>query len=423
MTFVLKLSKHLVFYYIFCYNISKKFIIKEDRLLTVFWLTVIRKSMKYITGGKIITPGGIAGGCALVYDRQIIDIIDSASVPRGAEVISAEGRFVSPGFIDIHVHGYMGEDVSDGKADGLRIIARGILQNGVTSFLPTTMTVSEEEINAAFDAVRSVKEESLTWEGAEILGVHAEGPFINPAKKGAQAAENIKKPDASFVLKNADIIKTLTLAPEMDTGHVCIKELAAKTDILLSMGHTDATFEEAVSAVADGIGHATHLFNAMSPLAHRNPGVVGAVFATDVSCEIIADTFHIHPGLFSIVSHLKKDKLILVTDCTRAGGMPDGEYTLGGQPIFLKGIECRLTDGTIAGSVLRLNRAVANILKHTSLTVSEAVEMVTVNAARVIHSEDRIGSLEPGKDADIVIFDDDINIYKTIKGGRTVYSA
>lgn len=379
--------------------------------------------MKYITGGKIITPGGIVEGYALVYNETIIDIIDAALVPEGADILSAEGQYVSPGFIDIHVHGYMGEDVSDGKAEGLRIIAKGILQNGVTSFLPTTMTVSESEINTAFDAVRSVKSESRHWDGAEILGVHAEGPFINASKKGAQAAENIKKPDASFVIKNADIIKTVTLAPETDAGHVCIKELAAKTNILLSMGHTDASYEEAMSAVADGIGHATHLFNAMSPLAHRNPGVVGAVFASDISCEIIADTFHIHPGLFSIVSQLKKEKLILVTDCTRAGGMPDGEYSLGGQPIYLKGIECRLADGTIAGSVLRLNKAVANMLQYTSMPVSSVVEMVTMNAARVIHEDNRIGSLETGKDADIVIFDDEIKIYKTIKHGRVVYSA
>ncbi len=379
--------------------------------------------MKYITGGKIITPGGIVEGCALVYNEKITNIIDAVLVPAGADVLYADGRYISPGFIDIHVHGYMGEDVSDGKVEGLRIIAKGILQNGVTSFLPTTMTVSEGEINTAFDAVRSVKNESRNWDGAEILGVHAEGPFINASKKGAQAAENIKKPDASFVLKNTDIIKTVTLAPETDAGHVCIKELAAKTDILLSMGHTDATYEEAMSAVADGIGHATHLFNAMSALAHRNPGVVGAVFASDVSCEIIADTFHIHPGLFSIVSELKKDKLVLITDCTRAGGMPDGEYSLGGQPIYLKGIECRLGDGTIAGSVLRLNKAVANMLKYTSLSIKSVVEMVTVNAARVIHEDDRIGSLETGKNADIVIFDDEINIYKTIKGGRLVYSS
>lgn len=378
--------------------------------------------MKYIIGGKIITPDGIVTGCTLAYDEKITGITNDALIPSGAEVINAEGHYISPGFIDIHMHGYMGEDVSDGKAEGLQIIAGGIIENGVTSFLPTTMTVSEDEINAAFDAVRSVKEKSRHWTGAEILGVHAEGPFINPSKKGAQAAENIKKPDAAFVLKNADIIKTLTLAPETDDGHACIKELAAKTDILLSLGHTDASYEEAISAIEDGVSHVTHLFNAMSPLNHRNPGVVGAALTSDVSCELIADTFHIHPALFSFVAGLKQQKLVLITDCTRAGGMPDGEYTLGGQPIYLNGIECRLEDGTIAGSVLRLNKAVDNMLKHTGLSIDTVVNMVTINAARVIHEDDRIGSLEVGKDADIVIFDDEINILKTIKGGRKIYT-
>lgn len=378
--------------------------------------------MKYITGGKIITPDGIVSGRTLVYNECISGLIDAEAIPAGAEVYDAHGQYVSPGFIDIHIHGYMEEDVSDGKADGLRVMAEGIIKNGVTSFLPTTMTVSQVEIDAALDAVRSVIEESRSWNGAEILGVHAEGPFINPLKKGAQAADNIKKPDASFIIKNADIIKSVTLAPEMDEGHACIKALA-NTGILLSMGHTDATYEQAMSAVTDGIGHATHLFNAMSALAHRNPGVVGAAFASDISCEIIADTFHIHPGLFAIVAALKKNKLVLITDCTRAGGMPDGEYSLGGQPIFLKGIECRLADGTIAGSVLKLNRAVSNMLNHTCLPINEVVAMATINAARVIRADNHIGSLEAGKDADIVIFDNDINIIKTIKHGRTVYSA
>ena len=391
----------------------------------MYWgqrLAVLRKIMKYIIGGNIITPDGIVTGHTLAYNEKIVGVIEDALIPPEAEVINAEGRYVSPGFIDIHVHGYMGEDVSDGKPEGLQIIAEGIIENGVTSFLPTTMTVSEAEINAALDAVRSVKEKSRTWNGAEILGVHAEGPFINPSKKGAQAVENIKNPDAAFVLKNADVIKTLTLAPETDDGHACIKELAAKTDILLSMGHTNATYEEAMRAIEDGIGHVTHLFNAMSPLAHRNPGVVGAALASDISCEIIADTFHIHPGLFSIVAGLKQEKLVLVTDCTRAGGMPDGEYSLGGQPIYLKGIECRLADGTIAGSVLRLNKAVDNMRKYTRLPMETIVNMVTINVARIIHEDNHLGSLEAGKDADIVIFDDEINISQTIKGGRTVFS-
>lgn len=380
--------------------------------------------MTYIIGGKIITPYEIVENRVLAYNDKIVDIIDAGDVPADGEIIDAAGRYVAPGLIDIHIHGYLNEDASDGKPDGIRVMAEGVIKNGVTSFLPTTMTVSAAEIEAALNAVRSVKAESETWNGAEILGVHAEGPFINESKKGAQAAENIQKPNAKLLLDNADIIKVVTLAPEKDEGHACIRETKANSDILISMGHTDADYDEAMSAVADGVSHATHLFNAMTPLAHRNPGVVGAAFESgNVTCELIADTFHIHPGLFSIVAKQKADKLILITDCTRAGGMPDGEYTLGGQPIFLKGIECRMADGTIAGSVLKLNKAVGNMIDGTELPLHEIVAMATINPAKAVKVDYRKGSLEGGKDADIIIADEKFNIIKTIKGGKIVYEA
>ena len=180
----------------------------------------------YIINGKIVTPDEVVSGKALAYCEdcgKIIGIVDE--VPAGAKVIDACGNYVAPGLVDVHIHGYLGEDASDGKADGVRTMAYGIAKNGVTSFLPTTMTVSKDEIVAALNVARSRKEESKTWAGAEILGVHAEGPFINPSKKGAQAAENILAPDADFVLENADIIKQITIAPEMDKDHACIKKL------------------------------------------------------------------------------------------------------------------------------------------------------------------------------------------------------
>ncbi len=378
--------------------------------------------MKYIKNGLIVMPDRIVTGKALAYDETISGCADESDIPADAEVIDAGGRYVCPGFVDIHIHGYLNEDTSDGKPEGIRKMAYGIAQNGVTAFLPTTMTVSMEEIGAALDAVRSLKKESESWGGAEILGVHAEGPFINPSKKGAQEERHIKKPDAQFLIENADIIRSVTLAPEMDEGHAAIREAAKKTDILLSMGHTGANYEEAVSAVADGVRHATHLFNAMTPLLHRDPGVVGAALATDVTVELICDTFHIHPGVFQTVAKLKADKLCLITDCTRAGGMPDGEYSLGGQPIFLKGIECRLADGTIAGSVLKMNVAIRNLLRHTTLSVPEAVAAASLNPARAIGAK-RKGALKAGYDADIVIADRDFQIVKTIKKGSTIYEA
>ena len=382
-------------------------------------------SMTYIINGKIVLPDAVISGKALAYDTEsgkIVGVVDT--VPAGAETIDAEGGYVAPGLVDIHIHGYLGEDTSDAKPEGIKKMAYGVAENGVTAFLPTTMTVSMPEINAALDAVRSLKEESKSWDGAEIIGVHAEGPFINPSKKGAQAESNILPPDADFVIKNADIITSITLAPEMDEGHKCIKTIAEKTNVLISMGHTGADFEEGMQAARDGVNHTTHLFNAMTPLAHRNPGIVGAALAADnVSVELIADTFHINPGLYSIIAKVKGRKMVLITDCTRAGGMPDGEYDLGGQPIFLKGIECRLADGTIAGSVLKLNSAVKNVLDHTNLPVNEVFNMASLNAAAAIHVDDRLGSLEAGKDADIIIADENINIKRTIKKGRTIYVA
>lgn len=382
-------------------------------------------ALTYIINGKIVLPDSVLSGKALAFDEEtgkIYGVVDNA--PAGAACIDAQGCYVAPGLVDIHIHGYLGEDVSDAKPDGIKKIAYGIAKNGVTAFLPTTMTVSKNEIVAALDAVRSLKEESRTWDGAEIIGVHAEGPFINPSKKGAQAEENILAPDADFVLDNKDIITSITLAPEMDKDHACIKRLAAESDILISMGHTNADYDEAMSAARDGACHATHLFNAMSPLAHRNPGVVGAALASEnVSVEVIADTFHINPGLYGIIAKVKGDKMVLITDCVRAGGMPDGAYELGGQPIFLKGIECRLADGTIAGSVLRLNNAVKNVLDHTALPVHEVFKMASLNPAAAIHLADRIGSLEAGKDADIIIADENIQIIRTIKKGRTIYAA
>ncbi len=379
--------------------------------------------MKYIINGKIVLPDRIVEGKALAYDTKIEGIVDVSEIPASAEVYDACGNYVAPGLVDIHIHGYVNADVSDGSSDGIRAIAEGIAKNGVTSFLPTTMTVSLPEIDAALDSVRAVKEESKSWNGAEIIGVHAEGPFINPSKKGAQAEENILKPDAEYLIKNQDIIRSVTLAPEMDTDHECIKRVAKETNIVISMGHTDAKFEEAMSAVADGVSHSTHLYNAMSPMHHRKPGVVSAIFSSNVSTELIADTFHIHPGLFGMVASIKKDKLVLITDCTRAGGMPDGEYSLGGQPIFLKGIQCLLADGTIAGSVLKLNNAVKNVLDATDLDVPTVVSMATINAAKAIREDHRIGSLENGKDADIIIADGNFNIIRTVKGGRVIYNA
>lgn len=379
--------------------------------------------MKAIINGKIVLPDRIVSDSALLFDQKIEGIVPTNQMPTGAEIIDAAGKYVIPGLVDVHIHGYLGEDASDGSFDGLRLMAEGVAKNGVTGFLPTTMTVSYDALRTAFAQIRKgiCESQSDSWQGAQILGVNAEGPFINPSKKGAQAGENIRPGDADFLNEYTDIIRVFTIAPEMPGNMECIQKMAGKC--LISMGHTNASFEEAKAAIDAGVAHVTHLFNAQTPLMHRDPGVVGAALTDDrVSTELIADTFHVNPNLFSLVTKMKGEKLVLITDCTRAGGLEDGEYSLGGQPIFVKGIECRLADGTIAGSVLRLNHAIRNLLKYTDLPVWEAVNAASLNPAKRIGLDDTKGSLETGKDADIVLCDEEFNICRTISRGRTIYS-
>lgn len=382
--------------------------------------------MKAIVNGRILLPGAEVQGKALVYDKKIVGVMDEAAARAMAdEVIDAAGMYVSPGLVDVHIHGYLGADVSDADNAGVRKMAKGILANGVTSFLPTTMTIGWSTLETIFAQLRQLREESRSaaFEGAEILGCHAEGPFINPAKKGAQAEENILPPDAEKVLPYADIIRMISFAPEMPGGDQFIRTLKEKTDITLSIGHTSANYDQAMNAIRLGANHITHTFNAMTPMMHRDPGVVGAALTTDVYCQLIVDTFHVHKGLFPLMHKAKGEHLVLITDCLRSCGMPDGEYELGGQQFVLKGIECRLLDGTIAGSVLKLNNAVRNMREHTNLPLEQIVRMASINAARCIGLDKTKGSLEAGKDADIILADENFAVSETIIAGETVWAA
>ena len=358
-------------------------------------------------------------GKALVYDEKIRAIVDPTEI-GDAEVIDAKGLYVMPGLIDMHIHGYMGFDSDDGNKEDILTMARELAKNGVTSWLPTTMTVGYDTLEAAFESIRQAMK--VENDGANILGVNSEGPFICDSKKGAQNPAYIKPCDVDFLKKHSDIIRVFTVAPEEPGNMEAIRTIAAETSMLISIGHSNADYKTACESIEAGVRHATHLFNAMTPLNHRDPGVVGAALADDrVMTEMIADTFHISADLFGLVAKVKGDNLILITDCTRAGGLADGEYTLGGQPIFVKGIECRLKDGTIAGSVLRLNNAVRNVRDHTNLPLEQIVRMASLNPARAIGVADRKGSLEAGKDADIVLTDADFQVQRTIIGGETVY--
>lgn len=377
--------------------------------------------MKCLYNGKLIVEDKVYTDKAVIFDDIIRDIVNEDEIydKDGLEKIDARGAYISPGFIDIHIHGFDGFDTMDGTEEALRAISKGIVRNGVTSFLPTTMTMSFERIRRAFETVRQLKKKE--YEGAEILGVHMEGPFISEKFKGAQNSKYIIKPDFDLIKDYTDVIRLITIAPEIEGAQDFIKKVKQETDIVLSMGHTAATFEEAKEGIVYGISHATHLFNAMTGLHHRNPGAAGAALCHDITCEIIADTIHIHPALYSALLKLKGlDHMVLVTDCMSAGGKEDGEYELGGQKVFVKDKQARLKDNTLAGSVLNLNDAVLNVSKYTDCSIPRLIRLVTLNPAKVLGIEDRKGSLETGKDADIAVFDEEMKIHMTIGKGKVL---
>ena len=374
--------------------------------------------MKCIVNGKIILENDILENKVLVFDDKILDILDEA--PKNCEIIDAKGKYISPGFIDIHIHGNMGKDTMDATKEALTTIAKSIVRHGVTSFLPTTMTMDQESIYNALDAIKSLM--GYGEDKAEILGAHLEGPFINQKYKGAQNESYIIEPSYEFIEKYKDVIKVITYAPEQDEDFKFTKEVVKNTDIALSIGHSKATFNQATEAINLGARNITHLFNAMTPLNHRNPGVVGAGLTSDVYCEIIADKIHISEGLFQFILDNKgEDKLILITDSIEAGGLEDGEYSLGGQKVTVKDSQARLESGALAGSVMPLNKMVYNFLNNTNLDIRKVVRLAAINPARSIGIDKTKGSIEIGKDADIILIDEDINCYMTINKGNIVY--
>ncbi|MBE5786555.1 MAG: N-acetylglucosamine-6-phosphate deacetylase [Clostridiales bacterium] len=381
--------------------------------------------MKAIVNGRILLPDTEIQGKALLFGKKIIGIVDEAAAREQAdEIIDAQGLYVAPGLVDTHIHGYQGADVSDGDPEGVRRMAKGLLENGVTSFLPTTLTVEWGMLEKICDQLRTLRKESRVDDfiGAEILGMHMEGPFINPSKKGAQNENYILKPDAEKVLPLADIIRVITCAPEMEGGDEFVSTLKQNTDICISIGHTGANYDQACAAFHLGCTRCTHTFNAMTALMHRDPGVVGAALTNDnVYCELIPDTFHVNKALFPLMHRMKGDHLVLITDALRSAGMPDGEYENGGQVFVLKGIECRLLDGTIAGSVLRFNHGVRNLRDHAHIPMHLAVNAASLNAAASAGVDRFKGSLTPGKDADIILMDDACEVHKTIVRGVCKY--
>ncbi|MGN8644769.1 N-acetylglucosamine-6-phosphate deacetylase [Gracilibacillus sp. HCP3S3_G5_1] len=330
-----------------------------------------------------------------------------------------------PGLIDVHIHGANGADVMDGTKHALQTMVDTLPKEGTTSFLATTMSQSNEQIEKAIKNVASFMDQQQSGE-AEIIGIHLEGPFINVKRKGAQAAKHIKKPDISLFQKWNQLankqIKLVTLAPEVNGGMEFVHFLKSQ-GIIASAGHTDATAQEIKTAIKYGLSHITHLYNQMRGFHHREPGVVGASWLhKELMVEMIADGVHSSPEAIRTAYELKgKDKLLLITDAMRAKCLHDGQYELGGQKVNVVEQKARLVDGTLAGSTLKLGDALKNIIEFSGCSFEEAIAMTSANAAKELGMINRKGSIAEKKDADIVLLDEQNDIILTICRGEIAY--
>lgn len=387
----------------------------------------MNKKISCIKGGSIILENEILKDKAVVFDNKIIDIFDKEIFEKkyhGKDItlIEAEGKYISPGFIDIHIHGCGGSDVMDADISALKTISSTMAKGGTTSFLATTMTLHKENIYQALNSVRDVMKENI--KGAKILGAYLEGPFLSADYTGVHKKEYILKPDFEFIKNYLDVIKIITIAPEEDADFEFIKKVKKSSDIILSIGHTNADYYTAVKSIKAGVSGATHIFNAMRLLHQREPGPAAAILNAGISYELIADTVHVHPAFFQMLLDYKgKDKMILITDSNRAAYMEEGIWELGGRKVIVTNNCARTEDGSLAGSVLAMNKAVSNILKHTDLKINEAVNLASLNPARHIGIDKTKGSIAVGKDADMIVFDDELNVSFSISEGDIIYKA
>ena len=357
--------------------------------------------------GKSFVEGDI------LFDEKIIAI----GKLEGEADLDAEGAYVIPGLVDIHTHGAMGEDFSDGKAEGMQPMADYYAAHGVTSFLATTMTLKEEILTPAMHTIRDFKRQG----GAKCAGIHLEGPFLGYAKRGAQAAENLHKPDPALFDRlneaSGGMVKMVTVACEEEGGMEFVANVSKKAAV--SLGHTSATYEQAMEAFARGATHATHLYNGMDGLHHRKPGIIAAGMDAGASAELICDGLHIHPAAIRLAHKLYGDKLNLVSDSLRCAGMPDGDYELGGQPITLSGGVARLSGtDTLAGSSISMLDALRNVVRF-GLPLTDAVYAASTAPAEAARLTD-VGSLQAGKCADIVILDKDLGLKAVFVDGKKI---
>jgi N-acetylglucosamine-6-phosphate deacetylase len=368
---------------------------------------------------RALTPTAEIPGAGILVRDGVIDAIgprESMSLPAGAQEISAVEQTAIPGFVDVHIHGAGGRDVMEGTDEGLTVVAETLARHGTTSFVATTVTASPDDTCRSVEGIARFITQQLQTDNprAEVLGVHYEGPFLNKARRGVHPAEWLQAPSTELLERllqaasgNARI---LTLAPELLGAVPCI-EAARTAGVVVAMGHTDATYEEARAAISRGVRHAVHVYNAMRPFSHRDSGVIGAVLtSTEVSAELIADGVHVEEAAMRVLLQAKgPGGVILVSDGISATGMPDGKYYLGNFEVTVLNGVCRNAEGKLSGSTLTLDRALRNIVV-LGIPLADTVRMLTTNPAKLLGIEFKKGTLRTGADADIVLLDQNLQI-------------
>lgn len=381
------------------------------------------KDMQKIRNVRVLTEEGfVDDAMVLVADGKIVEAGPEQG-QQAEQVYDGQGAMLVPGFIDLHVHGGAGYDFMDHTAEAVEAICRFHAAHGTTGLLATTMTAP---IDLTVEVVQFYNQLPPT-RGAALLGLHLEGPFINPAYKGAQNEEWIEQANLANVARVLEAakpgwIKMITLAPELVTDDRVFAELTA-AGMVVSAGHTAIGYEAASCCLRKGVGHATHLGNAMKGFHHRDPGLIGLVMADPaLTFDLIADGIHLSPDFIRLLCRIcTPEQIVLITDAMRAAGLADGTYELGGQKVVVQGKEARLADGTLAGSLLTLDVAVANLVRFTGMTLAEAIRHVSINPARKLGLEQRKGSIRPGKDADLVLLSDQSEVLATWVEGELVY--
>ena len=374
--------------------------------------------MYALTNGKVYTGNDVLVDHSVIINGTEIEAICLTSeLPKDIELKDLEGAILSPGFIDLQLNGCGGVMLNDEiTAQTMQIMHEANLKSGCTSFLPTLITSSDEDMRASIEAAREYHNKYQN----QSLGLHLEGPYLNVMKKGIHSVDHIRHSDSDMIqlmCDNADLIAKVTLAPEQnDPEHI---ERLCKAGIVVSIGHTNATYAEARQGFESGITFATHLFNAMTPMVGREPGVVGAIYDTpDVYAGIIADGFHVDYANIRIAHKIKKEKLVLVTDATAPAGADMEYFIFVGKKVYYKDGKCVDENGTLGGSALTMIEAVQNTVEHVGIALDEALRMATLYPAQAMGLDNKLGRIKKGMVANLAIFDRDFNVKATVVNGQ-----